>query len=219
MIRNGLVCRHSRGCRANRAVVIDADLVPVAHLAGPSRSGLPPLNHATWRTYPENGGWTIGACAWSALAWEERLMRLKTLLEIAANTAVIDALRWHGSGVVLDRAAISCAANRWRATGEPPVLQLIAIDPEASDQDGRRGVTSRGLAAIVGREVEALYGNEPEAAQCILLGRLAAHALSNGPIRESRVRDQQGRMRPLVHLGRGCFTAQPVILISSPHDD
>jgi hypothetical protein len=219
MIRIELVCEDERCQQASMSAMIKADVVPLAHILSKAPPDPALWDDRRWRIFAEEGGWTIAAMGWAALDWHDRVGRLRAVLTGVVRTEGVARLVWHGSGVSLDQAAIADALDRWQSGGSVPALQLIGLDPAPTNRNGIKGVTSRGLAAITGHEIEGLCDRETQKDQCILVARLIAHALLKGPIRIRRVKDHKGRERTLARLGHGYFSSHTVILIEDVSDD
>lgn len=172
-----------------------------------------------WRLERQGDHWSVHATGWHALDRRTRLARLNTILANAASWPGLKRLTWEVSGVVLEHAAIVESDRLWRATGDVPVLDFIALDFGARDGLGRKGVVTRGLAIVAGVEIEALWTEDNLNRQSILVARLAAHVAVEGSSAAGEVKDQNGDIRSFSRRDLGNFTANPVISLGLPDTD
>jgi hypothetical protein len=172
-----------------------------------------------WRVECAEGVCQVHAVGWHALDRMGRVECLRNVLMTSAADPAIKRLVWAASGVELDRSAIIACAARWQETGDAPVLDLIALDVAAVDAAGRSGVVSRGLAEIVGIEIEAISSNDYLRHQTTLVARMIAYVLSTDRHDGTTVKDQFGKLREFRRLEHGYFTANPVISFGLPVAD
>jgi hypothetical protein len=189
------------------------DLVPIALIDAAPPACLTTAGEDRWAVFSTEGRWTIAARGWVSLGWSLRLNRLSDLLTSLVAETETSQIEWLFSGVILTRDAASRAERLWRETGDVPALQLVRVDVGARGEKGLEGITSSGLALIVGHEIEALCKPTTRNARAILVGRLIGHCLRFGPITGSDVRDHLGQVHRIEFHARGIFGCNATIRI------
>jgi hypothetical protein len=115
---------------------------------------------------------TASVPAWHALAVDERMKVIRSVLQDALSLPNLDGLQWAFSGVLLDRDEAANALDRWERR-DLPLLSIIDLCPY------RDGVRTIGLAAIANCEILVLCPIE-QAHSAMIFAVHAAHHLLDG---------------------------------------
>ncbi len=200
-----------------------ADAVPfaIAELRNVQASA---LVHIAAQNYPRH--WIVSenreaSIKISVRNWQDadRAERIAIVRDVMAIAAALPEspqalLIWTFSGVALPRTALASLLDSWSDAAKVPVLALIGLDIDARTDGGRHGIATRGLQALVGNEIEALYEDHARRDLAILVARLAHEAITTGPITATTAIGPDGTTYHLSHRSRGYFSSRDVILIA-----